>query len=337
MPSFSPVGVDLAKANFEVGLLPSPGQRRSSVRRFANTQVGFDAALVWMQSRSPHPVHVCLEATGTYHDGLTQFLIQAGVRVSVIPSSRLPAFRTSEGKRSKTDEQDAVLLARYCQQKQPSAYEPPSPELLALRQLLERYEDLQALLQQEANRRENSRWDDFVCRQIQQHLQQLETWQQETLQQALELVSQQSQLHDAFLRLQQLKGVAQLTALRLVALLGPDGKRFGCARQLIAYVGLDVVERQSGTSVHGQGKISKQGPSHVRKWLALPAQVAMRWDPDMRQWSQELEMRGKCFKLRRVAAMRKLLHLAYGLLKHEQDYDRQVAWPTHQQQEGNAA
>jgi transposase len=329
MPSSSsrhPVGIDVSKATLDACLLVAS---RSRLKRFANTPAGIGALLTWLQAEAGGPVHVCLEATGTYHDALARCLSEAGVALSVLPSSRLPAFRASEGKRSKTDAQDAVLLAQYCQQKTPALWQPLRAEVEHLRMQLARIEDLDHMRQQERNRLENGRLDETVRAQIQQHQQQLKDWRTQMLREAIDWVQAHEDLAVAFAHLQTQKGIGALTALRLLSLLGSDGGRFASPRQVVAFVGLDVVERQSGTSVHGRGHISKQGSGAVRKWLGMCALVAKRWDPDMHQWAEELAARGKCASQIRVAIMRKLLHVAYGLLKHQQEYDPTRAFPTH--------
>lgn len=332
------VGIDVSKATLDVCLRLG---KRERLRRFANTRDGFTELVEWLhkQAGSENAVHICLEATGTYHDALAQFLYQQGIRVSVLSSAILPAFRKSEGFRTKTDRQDARLLALLCQQKKPAGWKPMPEEQEHLQMLLERVEDLELQKQQEKNRLENSRLSVFVVAQIQEHVDLLEQWRKQTLEEIASWVESHKDLQKALKLLLTLKGVGELTAYRLLGLLGADGSRFESAPQVVAFVGLDVVEKESGTSVRGGRHISKKGSSQVRKWLALPAQVAKRWDPDMRQWAEELAARGKCFKQIRVACMRKLLHLAYGILKHEQEYDRSLAWPGHQpvQKEARAA
>jgi transposase len=47
-------------------------------------------------------------------------------------------------------------------------------------------------------------------------------------------------------------------------------------RQLTSYVGLDVKEKQSGTSVKGKPRISKSGNRHLRKAMHLLGLTAVR-------------------------------------------------------------
>ena len=47
-------------------------------------------------------------------------------------------------------------------------------------------------------------------------------------------------------------------------------------RQLTSYAGLDVKEKQSGTSVKGKPRISKKGNKYLRKAMHLPALAAIQ-------------------------------------------------------------
>ena len=319
------VGIDVSKQHLDVALLRAG---HPLTARFANQPAAFASLLAWLHTMAQAPVHVCLEATGTYHDAVVAFLLTQGVRLSVLPSVRLKAFRQSEGWRNKTDQLDAILLARYGQQKQPAAFVAVPEELAHLRLLLSRLRDLADLHRQESNRLENGRWDACIQAHLREHRRLLEGWQQEVLSQIRAWIKEHAELEQAVELLVSIPGIGERTAWHLLAILGADGSRFGSAHQLVVYVGLEVAREDSGKQIKA-GHISKQGPSHVRACLGMAAIVAKRWDADMRAWASELTARGKKSRQVRVALMRKLLHLAYGVLKHQQPYDPTRAWPTH--------
>jgi hypothetical protein len=58
------------------------------------------------------------------------------------------------------------------------------------------------------------------------------------------------------------------------------------------------------------------------------ALVSARWDTAMRTWAQGLRERGKPAKVVLTAVIRKLLHVAYGVLKSGQPYDPALAFPS---------
>jgi transposase len=115
-------------------------------------------------------------------------------------------------------------------------------------------------------------------------------------------------------------GIGKLTAAKLLAE-SQHLAHYRSARQAAAYAGLTPRQHQSGSSVRGKTRLSKTGNSRMRKALYLPAIVAMRYNPVIRALAQRLRERHKAPMVIVGAAMRKLLHLAYGVLKTKKPYD----------------
>ncbi|WP_211251778.1 transposase, partial [Andreprevotia chitinilytica] len=102
--------------------------------------------------------------------------------------------------------------------------------------------------------------------------------------------------------------------------------RFRSAEQLAAYLGLVPVERQSGSSLAGPSRLSKAGPARVRAVLYMAAVVAIRYNPDIKAHYERLLARGKAKKSALGAAMRKLVHLCFGVLKTQKPYQPNFAF-----------
>src|SRR5690606_4632401 len=85
--TFTPIGIDIAKATFDAAVL-CHGKCKTKV--FGNTPEGFTAFLAWLQAFPSPPV--CLEATGRYGDALALFLSDHGFAVSVINPAPIHAF-----------------------------------------------------------------------------------------------------------------------------------------------------------------------------------------------------------------------------------------------------
>ena len=99
------------------------------------------------------------------------------------------------------------------------------------------------------------------------------------------------------------------------------GPRQARPRQLAAHAGLAPQARESGSSVRGKSRISKRGNARLRKALYWPAIVAMRTNPVLRPFADRLREAGKPTMVIIIAVMRKLLHLAFGVLKTQQPFD----------------
>ena len=124
------LGIDIAKAKFDVALLRPDGTLRR--KRCANTPAGFGELARWLARQQVTTVHAALEATGTYGEALATFLHEAGHVVSVLNPAITHAFAASQLARAKTDRIDAELIARYTATQQPPAWTPPLREIREL-------------------------------------------------------------------------------------------------------------------------------------------------------------------------------------------------------------
>ncbi len=311
------LGIDLAKNKFDVALLHGEQIRHHS---FPNTPAGITALLAWLPAQGCPQVHACLEATGTYGDAVARQLHTAGHVVSIVNPAVLKAFRQSTLTRTKNDRTDAHLLARYAALHHPKPWEPPSPELRELQALARRLESLLQLRQQESNRLASAERSCLVAESIQimltaldQEIARVEQLLRDHIQQHPDLKSQ----HDL---LRSIPGIGDKTATTLLAECG-DLAGFTDARALAAFAGLTPKQHQSGTSVHAKPRLSKIGSDRLRKALYFPAINACRFNPLVKAFADRLLARGKPKMAVIGAAMRKLLHLAYGVLKSRQPFD----------------
>jgi transposase len=92
-------------------------------------------------------------------------------------------------------------------------------------------------------------------------------------------------------------------------------------KQLTSYAGLDIKEKQSGTSIKGKSRISKKGNRHLRKAMHLPALTAIRHDEHYKELFARLVSRHGIKMKAAVAVQRKLLELTYILFINQTMYD----------------
>ncbi|WP_155814779.1 transposase, partial [Serratia symbiotica] len=117
---------------------------------------------------------------------------------------------------------------------------------------------------------------------------------------------------------------AQVGSQMLMVLRSND---FTSAEQVAAYLGLVPVERRSGTSVNGRAHLSKTGSAQIRAKLYFSALTAIRYNPHIKALYERLVARGKSKMSALGAAMRKLVHLCYGVLKTGLAYDQNYSIP----------
>jgi len=120
--------------------------------------------------------------------------------------------------------------------------------------------------------------------------------------------------------IESIPGIGNLTAAILMAEI-IDINRFDSASELASYAGLSTQRRQSGTSVRGRSRLSKIGNATLRKALFFPSMSARRHNPIVKAFCERLSARGKQTMVIQGAAMRKLLHLVYGVWKKGRPFD----------------
>lgn len=316
------LGLDVAKLKFNACLINASGKLRHKV--FSNDPTGFTQLLAWLTAHEALEVHACMEATGIYGEALAFHLHAAQVVVSVVNPAAIKAFAGSRLSRTKTDKVDAELIARFCQLQQPLPWSPPALEVRELQGLVRRLEALIERRVAETNRLEAEVSKGVVRTSIEQHVAYLAEQIRETKKLIQEHLNQHPQLRRRSQLLQSIPGIGATTAAMLLAEM-TDLTRFTSARQVAAFAGLVPRERISGSSVRGRTRLSKIGNARLRKGLYFPAITALRCSPFFQAWAKGLRERGKCKMSVIGAAMRKLLHLVYGVLKNGQPFDPEWA------------
>jgi len=125
-------------------------------------------------------------------------------------------------------------------------------------------------------------------------------------------------LQEDFERLLTIKGIGEKVAFSLLTLFrNYQGTKRG---EITALVGLDPVYKESGSSVKGRIKISKNGNRHVRKILYLPTLSAIRNNRQIALFYQRLVSNHKPKKLAVIAAMRKLILVAHSIYYNKTEY-----------------
>jgi transposase len=309
------IGIDIAKASFDVARLDADGKYRH--KRFANTPEGFALFSEWLAGFGPEAAHLCMEATGTYSIPLAEFLVSRGFHVSVVNPAQPAAFAKSELSRAKTDRTDAKLLARYALAMRPEPWSPPPADIRELQALLRRLENLQAMRRMEQNREAAA--DSAVTGSIQAVLAVLDSEIQAVREAAHRHIDSHPGLKHRAALLETIPGIGTATAAWLLTLLS-EHRRFTSAKQAIAFAGLAPKIRQSGNST-GKAGIAKTGDPWLRKALYMPAVAAMTFNPAIRAFCQRLKANGKPGKVYVCAAMRKLIHIAFAILKSGKPFD----------------
>jgi transposase len=315
MSSF--LGIDVSKGDFHAVLLM--GDRTWS-KSFPNNNAGLAQLAAWLKNRKVEDVHACLESTGGFEEALALDLHEHGITVSVVNPSRIKAFAQSELLRTKTDAVDAALIARFCKAHLPERWVPLAPDIRALQALVRRHANIQDMLVTENNRLGAAHVDSAVERSLREHVTFLEADLQRVVAEIDELINRYPPLRKQRDLLKSIPGIAALTASRILGEM-PNIAEYRNARSVAAFAGLSPREHQSGTS-RWRTQLAKTGNSRLRKMLYFPAISATRFNPIIKALYERLLVAGKPKRVALAAAMRKLLILAYGVLKSNQPFDQ---------------
>jgi transposase len=310
------LGIDIAKGKFDVTLLWPDGRRRR--KACPNSASGFAELLTWLQRQQVTRVHAAMEATGTYGEALATTLVDAGHQVSVLNPAVIHHYAQSRLTRAKTDRVDADLIADYTATQHPTPWTPLPREIRELQALVRRLDALLGMQTEERNRAQAGALTPAVQQSIAAVLAHLEGQIADVRQQIGQHMDHHPDLRRRRDLLTSIPGVGDATAAVLLAELFT--KQFASARHAAAFAGVVPRVRDSGT-LHGRRVMCKVGANRVRKGLYFPAIAALRWNPTVKIFGERLRAAGKPPMLVIGAAMRKLVHLAFGVLHSGRAYD----------------
>jgi len=269
-------------------------------------------------------VLVVFEPTSTYSRRLETLCRAQRVPCCSLNPRVVPHLRLVGKGRSKTDSSDAELLYRYGMERgHNEAVELKNDSLAeSIQARLSCYRVAQkarvacqgvveALSQDPATPRE-------LLAELTEEIADLKAKEQHHLAAAEQLVGEDKQAAQRLMALLSIPGVGPITALTLLALFRKysDANR----RQIVALVGLDPIQFQSGTSVHGKSRISKRGNREVRKRLFEATLSAARYNPSIRSIYRRLKESGKPDKVARIAAARKLLLISHAIYESGESF-----------------
>jgi transposase len=325
------VGIDIAAATFVA--VWQDEHRPSS---FAQSPMGWAAFLAALDAAHLPPAQtiVVMEATGSYWVALAVTLHAAGFHVAVMNPAVIHNFAKTLPRRSKTDALDAHLLRQFARERQPAVWTPPPAIYHELHQRLVARDALTEMRQQARNQcHAVSQWPVHVPSVI-AHFAAVEADLDRRiadLDHEIATTLQDGAWSESAMLLQSIPGIGVTTAAwLLVATLNFTV----CAtpEAAVAYVGLNPLERQSGTSVRGRPQLGRGGHKRVRKALYMASLSAARYNPVTQPLYVRLRAKGKSAKLAHCAVARKLLHVAWAVVTKRQPFD-----PTFQQQRCTSA
>jgi len=314
------LGIDVSKRTLDFCLLDNDSGSILWEGRLPNDPAAMQPLIAALQrvGTTPETALCVMEATGRHSERAAAALRDCGFRVAIVNPAQIKHFGRSLNVRTKTDKADARVIARYGRERLPV----PTRPLTALeKELRELMRELSAQVEdrRRLTLRRSEAQSPWLDGQLAKQIHEVDHRIAAIEARAQALCNAEAAMSKNLALLCTIPGIHTRTALRLLSEIA--GKDFQSARQMAAYAGVTPSDHLSGSSVRGRTRISKIGNARLRKALYMPAHVARRYCQPIRQWADDLLERGKAKKAVVVAVMRRLLQIAFGVLKHQTPFD----------------
>jgi transposase len=324
------VGIDVAQKELVVSvgrLLEDLSIEIFATKAFANGKKGHVAFLDWVKKvfDSTVTIQFVMEATGVYHESLAYFLVDNSCNVMVVfPNKISNYFRTLQVK-TINDYTAAEAITRFGLERKLDRWQKPDPTFKRLKQITRERDQVVETRTIVKNQLHAEKAEAEPNAGTVQRLKQLIAFlnkQDKQIKTEIEaIIKSKDELKQTVKLITTITGVGALsTAIVLAETNGFELVRN--KKQLTAYAGLDVREKQSGTSVRGKASISKRGNRHLRKAMHLPALTAIRHDPKFRALFTRLVQKHGIKMKAVVAVQRKLLEMIFTIYKTKIPYQK---------------
>lgn len=304
---------------------------------FPNSDKGFDLLSVWIKKLIEPSVAInyVMEATGVYHERLAYFLYQQQQMISIILPNKLSNYFRTLSVKTITDKTASETIARFGLERKLDNWKPANPVFKKLRQLARERDQLvqtRTMIKNQLHAEQSeAEPNNTTINRFKKQILLFDKQEQEIKLELAATVKQNESIKRKVEIITSIPGVGALTAVNVLA----ETNGFELIRnkkQLASYAGLDVVEKQSGTSVRGKSRISKKGNRFLRKAMHLPALSAIRYDDRFKAIFARLVSKNG-IKMKAVTAVqRKLLELIYIIDKTGKKYESNYLQKNREQQ-----
>lgn len=325
------IGIDISAESFTTARADLKSKSGYKIQDWSSQNQ--EDLVIFMQTLSVENDYLVMEATGVYHLGLAYALVEAGFSVSVVNPLSVKHFTRMKLSKTKTDQQDAVMLCEYGKQQADSLtlFEVPAQTLDQLRQRRMWLRNLQNQLQVTQNQlhalAHHPRADQITVELLKEEV----TVKKEQIRQAQALI--ETLVNQDFAQQKELlltiPGFGDtLTSIFIEVVSGfvltnttNDAKTFG------KFVGLSPSEHQSGSSVRGKNSITRTGAPMLRQKMYLPAVTLCtrtKRENFFKTFYLRLRQKGKAFKEAIVAVMHKMCTVALAVLRKNHPYEMSI-------------
>lgn len=311
------IGIDVSKDKLDIWMTQAT-QSHKVITNNART-IGH-----WLKSEivSNTDVMVALEPTGGYEQELVRQLLRRQVKTFLIHPNHLHYYGKSLGAHAKTDKLASKLLAQYLEEKE-KTLTPVKANFLEnkeFRGLTHRRKQLKQMIHGEQCRLSHSSLSKSIKSSIKRLLKLLKKELASIEGKLNILIAEDDKKEQLTTLLKTFKGVGPIASQTLVIDLPELGQL--TRSQISKLLGVAPLNRDSGKkSGH---RYIYGGRGHVRNIIYMVAQVAVRFNPSIRIYFEQLRARGKAFKVALVAVMRKIICILNAMVRDQKPWNGMV-------------
>ncbi len=294
---------------------------------FKNSHSGFLLLTDWVEKLADSQISLqyVMEATGVYHEKLAYYLDDKQNEVCIILPNKISNYMRTLESKTVTDKSCSQAISQFGLERKLDLWSKPKKAYKKLQQLTRERDQIvqeRSIIKNQIHaEKSEAEPNQRSLERMESRIKFLNTQEKEIKLDIDEITKADIEIQKILQRMTTIPGVGTLTAVTILA----ETNGFELIRnksQLVSYAGLDVKEKQSGTSVKGKPRISKKGNRNLRKSVHLPALSAVKWDENFKKiYARIVEKHGIKMKAL-VVIQRKLLELIYVIFKTETVYDK---------------
>lgn len=324
-------GIDVAQKELVVTLgrmLDDFSIELFSYKVFKNNDSGVKLLVDWVNKLTGYevPVRYVMEATGVYHQKFAYYLVDNGCEISIVLPNKISNYIRTLELKTITDKSCSQAIAQFGLERKLDKWAKPKSIYKELQQLTRERDQIvqerSVIKNQIHAEKTESEPNQKSLERMQARIRFLNSQEKEIKADITDIVSKDSDLKQVINNITTIPGIGELTAVIILA----ETNGFELIRnkkQLTSYAGLDVKEKQSGTSIKGKPKISKKGNRSIRKAMHFPSLVAVKWDENFKELYARLVSKHGIKMKALVSIQRKLLEMSYVLYKNQTIYDKE--------------
>jgi len=307
------VGIDVGKSKCQVALRDASGEYTE--KSFCNTDEGLAQCVTFFNTRGvSKETPLVLESTGGYHLLFTMTLKDTYHygSVKVINGILTKKYAGANIRKIKTDSVDAKTLADIGEREKLMNFSKTKEELMQKKRitLLKKLEHIRQQLRASTNDLEETAKSLGLLVGAEQRSKIILTAVEKEIECLLKEISEgaKSELAD---ELTSIPGVSRSAISIVLSMV--ENRQFISRDQLVAFCGIDLTIRESGTSVHGKRHLSKRGDPFLRKKLFQIAWALKMHNPEYQRYYEKKREEGHHYFTCLIAVARKFLRQIHGM------------------------